>query len=86
MISYMWNLKYDKLNLSMKQNQRHTEQSWLPRGQGVRGRDWQHGVSRCKQVRTEWINNKALLCSVGNCINTLEQTTVEKNMKENVRV
>ena len=86
MIPYMWNLKYDKLNLSMKQNQRHTKQSWLPRGRGVRGRDWQHGVSRCKLARTEWINNKALLCSVGNSTNILEQTTVEKNMKENVRV
>ena len=32
------------------------------------GRDWEFGISRCKQPYMERINNKFLLCSKGNCI------------------
>jgi len=28
--------------------------------------DWEFGVSRCKLLHIEWINNKALLYSTGN--------------------
>ena len=47
----MWTLKYDKMNLSMKQKQthRHREQTmWLPRGEGWAGIDWELVISRCK--------------------------------------
>ena len=30
------------------------------------GKDWEFGISRCKLVYREWINNKALLCSTRN--------------------
>ena len=37
---------------------------WLPRGRGDRGRmEWKFGVSRCKLVYMEWINNEILLYS-----------------------
>ena len=36
-------------------------------GQGP-GRDWEFGISRCKWLYVEWINNKALLYSTGNDI------------------
>ena len=42
---------------------------WLPRGRGSgRGMDWEFGVSRCKLLYIEWINNKVLLYSTGNHI------------------
>ena len=45
---------------------------WLPRGRGVgRGRDWGFGISRCKLLYTEWINNTVLLYSTGNNIQYL---------------
>ena len=30
--------------------------------------DWKFGILRCKLLYREWINNKVLLCSTGNCI------------------
>ena len=30
--------------------------------------EWEFGVSRCKLLYTEWINNKVLLYSTGNYI------------------
>ena len=38
---------------------------------GWRGMDWEFGVSRCKRLYTEWVNNKILLYSIGNYINIL---------------
>ena len=35
---------------------------------GGRGKTWKFGISRCKLVYIEWINNKLLLYSTGNCI------------------
>ena len=32
------------------------------------GLDWEFGVSRCKVLHIEWINNKVLLYSTGNYI------------------
>ena len=31
------------------------------------GRDWEFGTSRCKLSYTEWMNNKVLLYTQGNC-------------------
>ena len=49
------------MNLSIKQSQsqRHREQTCGCEGGG--GVDWEFGVSRCKQVYIQWINNKVLL-------------------------
>ena len=40
---------------------------------------WGFGVSRCKLVYREWINNKVLLYSTGNCI---QYTVINHNGKE----
>ena len=38
-------------------------------GERSRGRiDWEFDMTRCKLVYREWINNKVLLYSIGNCI------------------
>ena len=51
---------------------------WLP---GDRGEmDWEFGISRCKLVYTEWINNKVLLYSAENYIQYL---VLNHNGKEN---
>ena len=58
------------MNLSMKQKQthRHREQTCGCQGKGGGGMEWEFGVSRCKLVYIEWINNKFLLYSMGNYI------------------
>jgi len=33
---------------------------------GGGGKDWKFGISRCKLLYIEWINNKVLLYSMGN--------------------
>ena len=41
----------------------------VAKGEGVGGgMDWDVGVSRCKLLYTEWINNKVLLYSTENYI------------------
>ena len=62
-IAYTWNLKYDYMNLSTNQKQTHRK-SRLVVAKGVgpgRGKDWEFGISRCKLLYIEWINNKVLL-------------------------
>ena len=62
-ITYMWNLKYDTINLSMKQKQNHghREQTYGCWGGRVGGRmDWEFGGSRWKLLYIEWINKKVL--------------------------
>ena len=53
----MWNLKYDTMKLSMKEI--HTENRLVvAKGEGEQRRtEWEFGVSRCKLLYTEWINN-----------------------------
>ena len=63
----MWNLKYDTNELIYEtetDTQTYRIDLWLPRGVGG-GMDWEFGVSRCKLVYIEWINNKVLLYSTG---------------------
>ena len=36
--------------------------------EGGRGTDWEFGISRCKLIYLEWINNKVLLYSTENYI------------------
>ena len=68
----MWNLKYDTNQLIYEtetDSQTQRTDSWLSRvSGGGRGMEWEFGVSRCKLVYVEWINNKVLLCSTGNYI------------------
>ena len=51
--------------------------------QGSTGEDWEFGISICKLLYIEWINNKVLLCGSGHyiqylLINILEE--YEKNV------
>ena len=46
---------------------------------GGGGMEWEFGISRCKLVYIEWINNKGLLFSTGNYIQHL---AVNHNGKE----
>ena len=59
-----------QMNLSMKQKETHIENRLVVvKGEGGGGRmDRQFGISNCKLFYIEWINNKVLLYSTGNCI------------------
>ena len=68
-IIYMWDLKYDTINLSMRRKQahRHREQTCGCHSKGSwKGMEWEFGFSRCKLLYIEQINSKVLLCSTGN--------------------
>ena len=71
------------MNLSMKQKQthRHKEQTCgYQEGVGGGGRmDLEFGISRCKLLYIEWINNKVLLYSTGNYI---QYPVINHNGKE----
>ena len=41
--------------------------------------DWEFGISRCKLVYVEWINNKVLLYGTGNSI---QHPAINHNGKE----
>ena len=59
------------MNLSTKQKQTHRHREQIRGCQGGRkvgGMDWEFGISRCKLVYIEWVNNKFLLYSPGNYI------------------
>ena len=57
------------MNLSMKQTHRHGEQTYgCQGGRDGGGMDWESGISRCKLLYREWINNKVLLYSTRNYI------------------
>ena len=43
------------------------------------GMEWELGVSRCKLLHREWINNKILLCNTGNSI---QEPVINHNGKE----
>ena len=57
--TYLWN----------RNRIRHIENRLVvAKGEGDGRRlDWDFGFSRCKLVYTEWVNNKVLLYSTGNC-------------------
>ena len=47
--------------------------------QGMGAMDWEFGISRCKLLYIQWINNKVLLYSTGNYI---QYPVVNHNGKE----
>ena len=56
-----------EMNLITKQKQTHiVNRLVLPRRKGVEMEGLGPGISRCKLLHTEWINNKVLLHSTGN--------------------
>ena len=70
-----------QMNLSTKQKQthRHRAQTCGCLGWGEGGMDWEFGISRCKLLYREWINNKVLLYSTGNSI---QYPVINHNGKE----
>ena len=62
------------MNLSVKQKQNHGHREQIGGCQGGGdwgGMKWEVGVSRCKLLYIEWINNKVLLYSTENYIQYL---------------
>ena len=62
-------MTHTNLSMKKKQTHRHRQQTCNQgerRGQG--GMDWEFGISRCKLLSREWINNRVLLYSTGKCI------------------
>ena len=54
-------------SIKQKQNHGHREQTDGCQGRGVgAGMEWEAGISRCKLLYTQWINNKGLLYSTEN--------------------
>ena len=73
------------ISTKQKQTHGHREQTCGCHGrEGIgRGKDWEFGISRCKLLYIEWINNKVLLYSTGNYIQDL---VVTYNGKESEKV
>ena len=68
------------MNLSTKQKQTHRHRVVVAKGEGGGGgMDWKFGISRCKLLCIEWINNKGLLYSTGNYI---QHPVINYNGKE----
>ena len=55
-----------------------TDSRW-PRGRALGGKDWEFGISRCKLLYIQWINNKVLLYSTRNYI---QYPIISHNRKE----
>ena len=56
----------------------------VAKGAGVEGgMEWEFGVSRCKLLYTEWINNKVLLYSTGNYI---QHPKINHNIKKRMYI
>ena len=76
-----------QMNLSMKQKQtyRHREQTCGCQVgvKGWGGMEWEFGISRCKLLYIEWINNKVLLYCTGNYI---QYPVINQNGKEKKKV
>ena len=69
-----------QMNPSTKRKQTSKTDLWWPRGAGGRqGVEWEFGISRCKLLSIKWINNKILLYSTGNYI---QSSGINHNGKE----
>ena len=69
--TYTWNLKYDTnepIYETETDSQTQRTDLWLPTGRVGEGMEWEFGISRCKLLYKELINNKVLLYSTGNYI------------------
>ena len=60
-------LDFHKTSLYFYRNKQHREQTCGCQG-GRGGMDWEFGISRCKLLYIDWIDNKALLYITENYI------------------
>ena len=68
--------------MKQKQTHRQREQTWDRQREWCGGgMDWEFGISRCKLLYIEWINNKILYIAQGTILSILRQIIREKNMK-----
>ena len=71
----MWNLKYDTNEPIYKtetDSQTYRTDLQLPRGRGYGGgMDWEFGISRCKLLYIEWVNNRSYCIAQGTVFNIL---------------
>ena len=76
-----------KLTYMQKRNRlRDREQTCSCQGGTGGGMDCEFGISRCKVLHIEWINNKVLLHSTRNSIQYSVINQNGKNMKKNVHM
>ena len=68
-ITYLWNLKYDTDELIYETDSDIENKLMVTKGEGDGGGiNWEFGISRCKLLYLEWMNNKDLLYNTGNYI------------------
>ena len=71
----MWNLKYDTNDLIYEMEKRCTDIEKRPmvaKREGIEGAvDLEFGISRCKLVCIDWMNNKVLVYSIKTIFNIL---------------
>ena len=73
----------------MKQKQTDIENRLVvakEEGGGGERMDWEFGISRCKLLYIEWINNKVLVCNTGNYIQYPVISHNRKDMKKNIYI
>jgi len=77
------------MNLSMEKKQTHGcgEQTCCHQG-GERGsgKDWEFGVSRCKLLHLEWINNEILLIAQATISSHLRGNMMEDNVRKRIYI
>ena len=73
----IWNTT--QMNLSTKQTHSHREQTCGCQGR-VGRMDLEFGVSRCKLLYIEWINNKSYYIAQGSVFNILWKIIMEKHI------
>jgi len=77
----MQNLKYDTNELLWNRLTDIEHRLVVAKGEvGWEGMEWEFEVNRWKLLYTEWVNNKALLYSTGNCIQYSVINLMEKNI------
>ena len=80
---YMWNLekwyRWSYLQSINRDTDVENKCTDTKAGRGGGGMDWKFGISRCKLLYREWINNKVLLYSTGDYI---QYPVINHNGKE----
>ena len=73
LIHEIQNMAQMNLPIRQKQTHRHREQTcgWPRWRAGGGGKDWKLGISRCKLLYTEWINNRCYCIAQGTIFNIL---------------